>query len=700
MRITNLHGPRNFLLITFAAMLLSGCASSFAPAPVTPMQVPIGTIQGRVHGGNLPVSGASIYLYQASTSGYGTAATSLICNSSIDTNPCTVGTYGPFKDSSGNYYVKTDLNGDFSVGGDYMCTQNDQVYMVAVGGNPGLGGTVNNTAIVQMAGLGECPAAGNMAANVPYLVINEVTTVAFAYAMGGFATTPYNVSADSSGATGLANAMANFLNIVNVANGQAYPNTVIGNTNSISPYLKINALANILATCVNQTSSTSTPCTSLFKYATTQSGTQATDEGSAIFNIVHNQALQVGTGTTPTQNATNLYNLMNGNAPFTPYLGSAPTDWTLPVIYKGVISKPVTTSGTITSGPYNLVFDASGDAWIGDRVNGVVEIGPQGAVTTFSNAAEGFSEVKGVAVSPQDGTIWVSDFGKGQIDVMNSAGTILGTINKDLSGDGPISTVFALNPIPSTPAGDYIAYEVDETVPGIVAFDSGSPYTNANSFVHYAGNANSGSDFTNVSNPGWIYVDSTGVVWIPSTSTDYAGELAVADKNGTTKYSPSDPYFGTSYTTVPEQLGMAADGLTDVWAAATIPGYGTGLYDLKAGTPTGTYTGGGLNTPYKTSIDGNNAVWVANGGANTVSGFNSSSQTWLSSTGFSTSAASGTGCLVLAVDPSGDVWAGNSDGSVSQLLGLGTPTAAPLYGGRTVTTTTTTYTNGNLGTKP
>jgi hypothetical protein len=128
-----------------------------------------------------------------------------------------------------------------------------------------------------------------------------------------------------------------------------------------------------------------------------------------------------------------------------------------------------------------------------------------------------------------------------------------------------------------------------------------------------------------------------------------------------------------------------------------VSGYGTGLFSLNGGNPTGTYTGGGLNTPYKTFVDGSNNVWVGNGGANTISGLNTSTGSWFSSVGFSTSAAAGTGAVVLAVDPSGNVWTGNSDGSVTQLLGLATPTAAPLYGGNTVNGTAT---DGNLGTKP
>ena len=65
--------------------------------------------------------------------------------------------------------------------------------------------------------------------------------------------------------------------------------------------------------------------------------------------------------------------------------------------------------------------------------------------------------------------------------------------------------------------------------------------------------------------------------------------------------------------------------------------------------------------------------------------------------GFSTSAPGGTGCVVAAPDPSGNLWTANADGSVTQLLGLATPTAAPLYGG---VGSTGKNVAGNLGTEP
>jgi hypothetical protein len=710
-----------------------------------------------VHGGNFPVSGAQIYLFAAGQGGYGTSATSLITSGASGVSCSSPAV-------SGACYVTTDANGNFALTGDYTCTEGQQVYMVGVGGNPGLSGSVNNTSIVQMAALAGCPAGGSLASVVPYVTLNEVTTVAFGYAMSGFATTPYNVSSDAGGETALANALANASNIVNVEYGVA-GTTVAGNSNSILSNAKINSLANILATCVNtqpnaSTGQPSTLCSSLFSAATTSTGTAATDEASAIFNIAHNQA----------QNVATIFNLGGSTGPFSPTLNAPPTDWTMPVIYNNVISAPSTNNGgtAIIGGPYNVVFDASGNAWFGDRINGVIEVSPQGAVRDFTNAAYNFGMVKGVAVSPQDGSIWISDYANNQVDVMQPNGTTLTrqkTITQHLTdptsgiGNGPILTAFAPNPA----GGNYLAYEATEEETGIVAYDSGTYLATHDA---YYGDANTPTDFADVKLPGWISVDNAGDVWIPSNNTNYLADLTVSYKLGAMKYPASELAAIQSYTT-------AADGLGNVWLATNTTTAPT-IYYATAGALGGSYTGGGMNEPYKMVIDGNNTVWIANYGANTVSALNvsagASKGTWLSANGFSTSspgittagtysanstsvtvgsasgivvgaAVSGSGissgttvasisgtavtlsqattaaginapvtfsttaCVVIGVDPSGDVWAGNADQSVTELLGLATPTVAPFYGGSTVminngTRNVTTVTKGNLGTKP
>ena len=93
----------------FPCILLSGCGQ-FTPesttassaAPVAAVSHPA-SISGRVHGGQQPVSGAQVYLFAASTAGYGTASTSLLNTAAS----------GVSTDQNGNGYVATDSNGNF-----------------------------------------------------------------------------------------------------------------------------------------------------------------------------------------------------------------------------------------------------------------------------------------------------------------------------------------------------------------------------------------------------------------------------------------------------------------------------------------------------------------------------------------------------------------------------------------------------------
>ena len=118
--------------------------------------------------------------------------------------------------------------GGFNITGDYTCpSASSLVYIVASGGNPGLGGTVNNTASVLVAALGAC---GNLNNNT-FININELTTAAAAFALGQFFTPTFgSSSADTIGAPstnliGITNAFATARNLVSIATGTAAPTT-------------------------------------------------------------------------------------------------------------------------------------------------------------------------------------------------------------------------------------------------------------------------------------------------------------------------------------------------------------------------------------------------------------------------------------------------------------------------------------------
>ena len=169
-----------FTFLLAGCGLLGGCAmESTAPAATE-----VGaSMQGMVHGGQQPVVGAHIYLFAAGTSGYGGASTSLLSANTVGS------------DALGSY-VLTDANGAFSITGDYACTAGTQVYVLATQGNPGYGG--NNPALAMMTALGQCPAAGTFVATVPYVWVNEVTTVASVYSLAGFMTDLTHVSSSGT----------------------------------------------------------------------------------------------------------------------------------------------------------------------------------------------------------------------------------------------------------------------------------------------------------------------------------------------------------------------------------------------------------------------------------------------------------------------------------------------------------------------
>ena len=161
-----------------------------------------GQLRGTVHGGQQPVTGASIQLYAAGTTGYGTSATALL------TSP-----------------VVTDGSGSFSITGDYTCpSSTSQLYLVATGGNPGLAAGTNNAALALMAALGPCSLHGSQYTLDPnaFISINEVTTVASVYAlaafMGGDVT---HLGTSSTNAVRLANSFQLVNNLVSTTSGAA-----------------------------------------------------------------------------------------------------------------------------------------------------------------------------------------------------------------------------------------------------------------------------------------------------------------------------------------------------------------------------------------------------------------------------------------------------------------------------------------------
>src|ERR1700744_3690744 len=272
-----------------SCLLLTGCGMGTAAAPnPTPL-----TVNGKVHGGQQAVVGAQIQLYVAGSGGNGSASSPLL-----------------------NTAVMSGVDGAFSITGDYSCPSSTaQVYLVATRGNPGLGSGGNNPALAMMAPLGSC---GNLSPT-QFITINEVTTVAAAWALAPFTKDISDIGASATNSRGLANAFLNAQLIADTATGT----TATLPSNLTTEPGKIYALADAVASCIN--SDGTTGCAPLFSAATPSGGSAPTNTWDALMNIVKN----------PGNNVAGVFSGFGPQPPFATTLTQAPNDWTLSLTVSG-----------------------------------------------------------------------------------------------------------------------------------------------------------------------------------------------------------------------------------------------------------------------------------------------------------------------------------------------------------------------------
>ena len=625
-----------------------------------------GQLRGSVHGGQQPVSGATIQLYAAGTSGYGSSATPLI--------PST---------------VFTDAAGSFSITGDYTCpSSTSQLYLVATGGNPGLAAGTNNAASVLMAALGPCSLHGGQLTLDPnlFISIDEVTTVASVYSlapfMGGDAT---HLGTSSANMVGLANSFALVNNLVNTTTGQALSATPSGN--GVAPQTTLNALANVLAACVNSTG-VGSPCSALFGTATPVGGNTPTDTVQAIYNIARN----------PANNVSALYDLTTATAPFQPTLGAAPNDWTLAVTYSGV-----------GLGPTAMAIDALGNVWVTGTVTGsapysVFEVNSNGTLVSGTNGytGGGLNLPSGIAIDPA-GNAWVTS--TGNVVKFRSDGTILsgtsGYTGGGLSQPGPIAV-----------DGQGNAWIGDSGSKSVIKLDNnGEILSGASGFLPGNGSL-----------PVGLGIDQSGDVWVGD------GASALTEFNNSGTVISGGGYPVTNFGPISVQFDASGNAWTNTNDCCVSSPGGLGLNNIaklsSAGaqiSPTGGYPNcispgivSGLATyciwwnPNPFALDGAGNVWSVEAWQTKVNGrvpnpMFSFAVSEISNTGTLLSGATGygyTGLLgsnnfgisaqAVAVDGGGDVWL-LWGGSLKEFVGVATPVVTPSSLG---------VKNGTLGQRP
>jgi hypothetical protein len=612
-------------LLFSLCLIFVGCAGTTPPAKTPSPGV---KLAGSVHGGQQPIVGAHVYLFAANTTGYGQPSLPLL-NASVT----------GLSDSIGAY-VTTDPQGGFTITGDYSCTPNTQVYLYTLGGNPGAG--VNSGAGL-LAALGNCPSSGSFLATVPFISVNEVTTVAAAYAMAGFATDSTHVSSSGTplAQTGIANAFANAANLAAISTGVAVTITPAGN--GTVPNTTINSLANILAACVNSNGPASTPCSTLFSNSLSggTSGTAPSDTATAIINIAHN----------PGANIAALFTLSTATSPFAPALAAMPNDLSLVLRY---------TFPNITSQSFlTIAIDGTGNAWIpNDATNSVFELSSNGTLISPSTGyGVGQLLVPTSIAVDGSGNAWIANFGNSSLTKLAGNGAVVSPAS-GLTGGG------LNNPLGIAVDGSGNAWITNNSGASVSKFSTAG--TAISPVSGYAGGG--------INHPVAVAIDSSGNAWTTNISNHTISKFS----NAGVAISPPSGYAGGGLN---GPFSIAIDGFGNAWIANgnLVNNMDTITKLSSDGTPVSPssgLSGGGLSFPTAIAVDGAGNIWVANIGA-TISEFSNSGVAISPSTGYSL----GPRFLnAIALDGSGNVWV-TTDADVVMFVGAATPVVTPIATG-------------------
>ena len=558
--------------------LLTGCALTSTAAPDS---VRGSALSGVAFGGQQPLVSSNVYLLAANPGGYGSGSLSLLTTAST----------GNAVDTIGSYALTAASTGAFALAGDYDCTKgyglgastasgattlpgSEQVYLYILGGSPGAGA---NSSAGLLAALGPC--------NAPYatsgLVVNELTTIAAAYAFAGYATDATHLASSGTALalTGLTNAGLNSANLVNIAGGAPVANS----TGITRPMATLYTLADILAACINGTTANSN-CGTLFQYTESAgaTGTAATDTATAAINLAHNPW--------PTAaGMTALYGLVPGTgAPYTGGLSSQPNDFTLGLTFTG---------GGLNR-PYSIAIDASGSAWTANSGNSTVsEFSSAGnAISTSAGyTGGGLSAPYGIAIDAS-GNAWTANSGNNSVSKLSSAGVAISTsagyTGGGLNGPNGIAIDASGNAWTSN-AGNNSVSKLSSTG---TAISGSSGYTGGGLNAPYS-----------------IAIDASGNAWTTNPGNNSVSKLSSAG----VAISTSAGYTGAGLS-FPFSIAIDASG--NAWTA----NYGNNSVSRFSSTgtaispPSTGYKGGGFSAPYAIALDGSGDVWTANYNGNSI----------------------------------------------------------------------------------
>ena len=612
-------------LISLFPAALIGCSQ--APTASAPA-LPAVAVTGTVNGGTSPLVGAHVYLLAANTTGYGRNSSSLMQSSVTGTS-----------DAIGAY-VTTDSSGHFSIPGDFTCSATAQVYLYAVGGT--------NSAAGLLAALGNCPQTTDSLPSS--YVINEVSTVASAYAIAGFAADATHVSSSGTplAVTDIANAFANASNLYAPSTGATVQTTPAGN--GVVPNQTISTLADILASCIESSGPKSAACSTLFANSQSLAGVTPTDTATAAINIAHNPGANVAT----------LWKLATANTPFGPTLPAQPNDFTIGVNFTG---------GGI-NGPYAAAIDAEGNAWFANLGNNTVsKLSPSGAALSPASGYTNGTPIGPVGIAIDlSGNPWIANAVSSSLTKYQTSGALLSPQSGYAGGGLSLPQAVASDALGNIWVANYAG--------SVSKFSNGG--TPISSPFGYVGGG--------VAGPVSIAVDASGAVWVTNTTSTPASVTKLSSAG--TGISPGSGFIGGGLN---NPFSVAIDATGNAWVA-NFGGNSVTKLDTNGNpiSPSTGYRGGGLSYPFSIAIDGGGNAWISNTGAFSVTELNSQGVAVSPATGFQGGLINGP--QALAVDGSGNVWVANSsDITVTELVGASVPVVTPIVTG---------IRNNTLGTRP
>lgn len=413
------------------------------------------------------------------------------------------------------------------------------------------------------------------------LVINELTTVAAAYAMAQF--WQGNIISGPQSSILIASGMNQ--NLVSIASGQL-SNVISSSPNADqSNALRVmNTLANAISACIGDNA----VCPELFNVAKAVNGTIPNNTLQALQNLALNPAQGVNEIVTISNQSKNLY---------TPSLLRVPDAWTIALKFNNTGSESCPFGG-----PGNFVFDQNGYLWITNNVvqgtpnstNCMIVLKPNGAPadgqndTVKSPVYGGGILGAGYGVSIDSlNQIWLGNFGWGNL-IPNGSISLFNSTGLALSGTaGFTNLVYRVQALkPDSNNNLWIASNGNQR---IVVYPSGNPDQGS---YYSTGNLN----------PFDISITADNQAWVSFNNESSIAKFKLTDSGAIEQVNSVQ--VGSS------PLGIALDSSSNIWVSSFKE---SAIYMVNAaGTNVKIFTGGGIVATWDVTVDGNDNIYAVN----------------------------------------------------------------------------------------